>query len=316
MDFSPGSVDVSADAQPYFLCPAGRNTAIVDENGDIFVCHNFMKPSKKIRLCSIYDDIRLSEKFFKCREEVCECPQYKYDPGLYRRAVIDSGEPVTLAPAEVDLPPYDVWLHWVVTQECFLSCGYCGVGSKPFNKRNVKPIDVERMMAALKRSGLTFRVSFTGGGEPMAVPNLVEACAELTREHYLSLNTNLVRDMRDFADSVDPSRVLMIIASLHLRELERTRNIDKYIENFVACRDAGFPIAAAAVGTPEIIPDLPRFRSMFSPAGIEIGFAAFYGTYEGKVYPDSYTDEELNALGLGSLARDTFKIEKADGASA
>jgi hypothetical protein len=308
---------VPADLQSHFRCPAGFNTAVVDEEGDIFLCHNFMKPEKQIKVCSIYDKISLSKQFFKCTEEHCECPLYKYDLGLYRKASLAIGEPVGLEEAkDVEVPPYDAWLHWLVTQECFLSCEYCPVGQQPFLKRNIKPIQVEKMMAALKRSGLTFRISFTGGGEPFAVPNITEACVEITKEHYLSLNTNLVRDMRPFVEAVDSSRVIVIVASLHLQELERTRNIDKYIENFLACREVGMPIYAAAVGIPNVIPDLPRYRDIFSAAGIDIGMATYSGTYEGKVYPESYTDEDLAALGIGDFARNIFKIDKEDGVEA
>jgi MoaA/NifB/PqqE/SkfB family radical SAM enzyme len=311
MDSPSISADTPAEEKPYFNCPAGYSTANVDENGDVFLCHNFMKRDQ-IKLCSIYDEIALTKHFYQCREAVCECPLYKFDLGLYRRASVSIGEPVAQEAADADPPPYNVWLHWVVTQECFLSCEYCGVGQLPFHKRNIKPIQIEKMMAAFDRSGLTYRVSFTGGGEPFAVPNLVEACVEITRNHYISLNTNLVRDMQRFAQEVDPSKVVSIIASLHLRELERTKNIDRYIKNFVACRDAGMPIYATAVGIPSIIPDLPRYREIFGAAGIEIGFATYMGPYDGKAYPDGYTDEELAAFGFDTFAQEIYKIDKTE----
>ena len=73
------------------------------------------------------------------------------------------------------------------------------------------------------------------------------------------------------------------------------------------------PINAVAVGTPAIIPDLPRFRAVFSEADIEIGFPPFSGVHEGRTYPDSYTEEELAVLGLGTFEKEIHKIEKDDG---
>ena len=165
MDYPSSSAGITDDEKPYFNCPAGYNTAIVDEHGDLFLCFNFMKPDKRIKLGSIYDKIDFRKHFYKCREKICECALYKYDLGLYRKASIGAGEPIAPLAADAEAPPYDVWLHWVVTQECFLSCEYCGVGQQPFVKRNIEPIEVEKMMATLDESGLKFRVSFTGGGE-------------------------------------------------------------------------------------------------------------------------------------------------------
>ena len=55
---------------------------------------------------------------------------------------------------------YDVWLHWNLTAQCNLNCEYC-FGKIPVNKQNITSIDIEKLMGTLKKSGKTFRISFT-----------------------------------------------------------------------------------------------------------------------------------------------------------
>lgn len=296
--------------RPSFSCCAGVATAVVDVEGDVFLCQNFMNAPKQIRLGNVYEGLDLASKFFDCSEEFCACPMYKFDPELFKKAIrrrdglhISDG---------MDRPFYDVWLHWYVTEECFLQCDYCATGARMFNKKMVREIDIPRLLATLEASNLKFRISFTGGGEPMVVPNIIEACIAITGDHYLSLNTNLVaRDMRPFAEKIDPAKVVEIVASLHLHELERTKNIDRYIDNFLMCKNAGHPIWATAVATPAIFADLDRFQQIFRDAGIVIGFAPFNGIFEGRSYPNSYTKADRIRLGFDTEIVDIHIVDKA-----
>jgi len=199
-----------------------------------------------------------------------------------------------------------------VTDECFLSCRYCEAGNRPFVKQQVRPIDVPALMRTLAATKRRIHLSFTGGGEPFAVPNMTEACAALTREHYISFNSNLLGiKMEEFLPAIDPRHLLYIQGSVHLQELERTNNIPRFIRNVKALREAGVRVNLIAVGTPAVIPDVPRFRERFAEDGIDFTFAPFSGVYEGRRYPDAYTAAEREALGMTEAASAVHRVSQA-----
>lgn len=163
-------------------------------------------------------------------------------------------------------------------------------------------IDIPRLMKSLDRTGKTFRIGFTGG-EPFLVPNMVEACEAITRRHYVSFNTNLTSPrVPDFARRIDPGKVVLLHASLHIKELERTGLTDRYLRNYRLCQETGFNLMAVQVGYPPLVAEVGKYRKFFEKRGVPIRFYTFEGEYGGKAYPDAYTVEEAAAFGF---ARDT-----------
>jgi Radical SAM superfamily len=288
-----------------FFCPAGVHFAAA--NGDVFPCTNFMQSSGTQSLGNLYHGFSLNDRVLDCRENFCICPQHKFDPKLYRKAL----KPRSWTGWRL---PYDLWVHWYVTEECFLSCVYCETGNRPFVKQNIRPIDVPALMRTLeglKRKAV--RLSFTGGGEPFAVPNITEACAEITKRHYISFNSNLLGiDVKEFIRVINPRKLLYIQGSLHLKELERTRNIERFAQNVHACRRAGVQVYVTAVGIPSIIPEIPKFKAIFEAKGIFFTFAPFSGIYEGRHYPDAYTETELLALGMTQETAHIHRTERPE----
>ncbi len=195
---------------------------------------------------------------------------------------------------------YDAWLHWNLTERCFMGCPYCfDAASTDRRRASVSPIDIPVLLHTLEATGRTFRISFTGGGEPFLVPNLVQACTEITKAHYVSFNTNLVEvDIGQFAEEVDPERVLSIHASCHIKSLERRGLLDRFVNNVLTCMKRGFPLNAIAVGYPPLVDEAQEYRELFAKHGIVLKFSEFIGQYDGKTYPDAYTAEEMEALGI------------------
>ena len=223
---------------------------------------------------------------------------------------------------------YDAWLHWNVTYRCTLDCTYCffhgsayhgqpierGHGSKHHGHAinrghgvDTLSIDVPALIKALDRSGRTFRISFTGG-EPFMVPNLVDACTEITKKHCVSLLTNLVTgDIRGLAGRIDPDRVTGIIASLHIEELKQRGLLDRYSEQYALLKSANFPIVAAQVAYPPLLPEIEDYLDFFDSRDIQVTFVPFEGRYDGRYYPGAYTPHELRVFGLDQADLTAFK---------
>lgn len=191
---------------------------------------------------------------------------------------------------------YDAWLHWYVTSKCNINCEYCfGHSNENFT---INKIDIEKLISTLEKSGKIFRISFTGG-EPFLIPNFVEACSAITEKHYISLNSHLLsKRIEKFAEIIEPKRVLVFHASLHLDELERLKSKSVFINHFHLLKEKGFNIYAEAVAYPKFANRVESLKSEYKKEGIEFTFGSFYGEFNNKRYPDSYTEDELKIFGI------------------
>ncbi len=215
---------------------------------------------------------------------------------------------------------YDAWLHWVVTLKCNLSCAFCSLPRKQQKnplfeklleilirryrlKRTIlsdagKKINIPSLIKALEKTNKIFRVGFTGG-EPFLISNFVEACEKITKKHYIALNTNLTSDkIKGFCKKVDPLRVVHFHTSPHIKELERLDLLDRYISNFLLCKEKGFIIFAQEVAYPPLLAEAEKYKRFFNKKGIELTFEPFMGEHNGKRYPRSYTAQEIEVFGL------------------
>jgi MoaA/NifB/PqqE/SkfB family radical SAM enzyme len=159
-------------------------------------------------------------------------------------------------------------------------------------------IDIDRMMQVLENTGKIFKISFTGG-EPFLVPNINQTCKRITEKHYVAFNTNLTSPrIVEFAETVNPKKVLFIIASLHIKELERSCLLDNYIRNYKLLKKKGFNVFAIEVGHPTLLKEANAYRKFFNKHGIKIQFDPYIGDYKGKHYPGAYTKTELSKFNI------------------
>jgi MoaA/NifB/PqqE/SkfB family radical SAM enzyme len=189
--------------------------------------------------------------------------------------------------------PYDAGILWNVSHKCNLRCEYCISGQ--VMDGDAPPIDIDRALKAME--GRTYAIGFVGGGEPLLVPNIVEASVAFSKRHFLAFFTNLTSDrVKDIAAMVDPKRVIGILASVHIKELVSRNMIDRYIRNYKLLEEKGFVLIPEAVAYPPLLQKASYYRNLFKERGINIVFSRFKGIHAGKLYPASYTDEEVSAF--------------------
>jgi MoaA/NifB/PqqE/SkfB family radical SAM enzyme len=187
---------------------------------------------------------------------------------------------------------YNAWLHWDVTKRCNLDCEYC-FGKITDASVKVHSIDIPRLLFTLEKTEKTFRISFTGG-EPTLVPNFIEACRAISEKHYISFNTNLIsKNIKQFAELINPNRVLHIHASLHYSELLKNNLLDRFIQNYKLLEDAGFNIYTEVVAYPKMIDKIEELFQFAKQNSLKLFFAPYYGMLDGKEYPFAYTKNEL-----------------------
>ncbi len=206
---------------------------------------------------------------------------------------------------------YDIWLHWyVITDCCNLKCKYCFYGTAK-KKGRVQPIKIEMLLKTLRATGKTFKISFTGGGEPFLVPNIVEACEALSREHYIAFNTNLTPgNIKNFAKKVNPERTIFIDASFHYEQLKKRNLIRQFLSNYQILKDRGFNVIINIVAYPEVMDYLDEISDLCARHHLPFFFNEFTGKYKGKKYPLGYTSEERIKLNLSTDSRIFFQNNK------
>ena len=209
----------------------------------------------------------------------------------------------------------DVLIHWLWNTDCNFKCAYCSVSNKikrfasypalsrffpykHYGSGNRLYYEYDKMVDWFNTMGKTFCLHFAGG-EVFLGDDFMRLCTVIAKDHYIGLSTNLVLPQaRKFADTYDPRRVRCVIASLHLEELATTGSMKDYIENYLLFKKNGFPLQATVVAYPPLREKISFYRKYLGDSGVDFFYRPFVGFYQGKYYPDAYTDEEIAAFGL------------------
>ena len=101
---------------------------------------------------------------------------------------------------------------------------------------------------------------------------------------------------------VDEETLRLRLYEFDIKELERLRLTDRYASNFLLCKTAGFLIGAAEVAHPSLARQVTKYTTEFRERGVDIRFDPFIGEYEGRKYPEAYTEEEIELFNLDPVS--------------
>lgn len=207
---------------------------------------------------------------------------------------------------------YELVINWTLTDICNLTCDYCIQKNpaktpvlnafirlyKSIGKENRK-INVITAMNTIDRIEKKARIRLTGG-EPFILTNFITLCSRLTENHYIDVESNfiLTKRIKEFCHTINPHRVIEINAAFHIKELERINAVDKYIKNYLYCREKGFRIRSFAIAYPPVIKDVIRYKHILNTHDIPLDCYAFIGYYNSKEYPSAYSDELIKKLNI------------------
>lgn len=162
-------------------------------------------------------------------------------------------------------------------------------------------IDASTILQVLEKTGKTFHLIFTGG-EPFLAENFVNVCRQISKKHFVSVVTNLTDvSVGEFCRSMDPQRVISICASAHIKELEKTGLINRFIDHFLLCRQKGFQVIAQAIAYPPLAGEAARIKESFRNKGVPLTFSPFCGTFDEKEFPGAYSSEERKLFGFSNF---------------
>lgn len=197
-------------------------------------------------------------------------------------------------------------MHWEMNRRCNFNCAYCFRQKPDADRRSEDPdcarYSTEHIAQRFDEIGKPWRIRMTGG-EPFLYPDFVELARLLTRAHYISVSTNLsTPNTYDFADAVEPDRVALINANLHIMEREKSVNgVRKYLQKFLFFQERGFNINLVYVTYPPLLGRIAEDIKWWRGQGVRsIVVKVFQGKFQDKRYSRDYTDEERSLLrGLG-----------------
>ena len=99
---------------------------------------------------------------------------------------------------------YQIEADWQLLNTCNYRCDYCFFPGEILGEKLVTYADADEWVKAFQTSGLRWLVHLTGG-EPSIYPDFVRLCELLTREHFISINSNMTNSSwADFATRIDP----------------------------------------------------------------------------------------------------------------
>lgn len=192
----------------------------------------------------------------------------------------------------------------VLLTKCNFKCPYCYTTyplyniksflNRPKNKfRDVEIEEIAKTFDKIKRNN----VIVIDGGEPFLFPRFIELCKLLTRNNRIQILTNMThKNIKRFADEVNPKGVRFIRATLHIEELEKHNLIQQFIDNFYYLKNKGFKVTVRYVMYP---PYFRRFKTdyeLFKSKGITIEPKPFEGHYHLRKYPQAYTKKQKQLI--------------------
>ncbi|MGA0608256.1 hypothetical protein ACO2Q0_19865 [Phenylobacterium sp. VNQ135] len=179
---------------------------------------------------------------------------------------------------------------------CNYKCPYCVAGHAPPEGRGPSPWNEERYLQIvdnLCKLPFPINIRIGVGGEFFISKVLVEGARRLGASdnvRVLNLITNLSFHPKQYARILAgvPKEKVALVASYHPTEI---KNEDAWI---AAAQELGtyYDLTTMSVAYPPSLHKLPEVKAKFEAAGVDHFVQPFIGEYDGKTYPQAYTEEE------------------------
>jgi len=198
---------------------------------------------------------------------------------------------------------------WDIHYRCNFRCPFCWFDRnwEEMDKLNLYP-SLEKVVATWKRILDNYgecHIMITGG-EPSLYPNFIELIAELSKMHTMKVTSQLSGDYYTFARKIDPKRVCL---DMNYHPLEALA--EPFIRKVLTLKKYGFSGGVCYLAYPPQMDKIDYYRQKFEENGINFALAAFWGEYNGKKYPESYTEQEKEKIApfIGDAARIKYHLE-------
>lgn len=198
---------------------------------------------------------------------------------------------------------------WDIHYRCNFRCPFCWFNGKweEMDKHN-RYISVDEMLKIWKRIYDLHdecHIMITGG-EPTLYPNFIKLLDELSKLHTIKVTSQLSTDMYTFAGKLNPGRIIL---DMNFHPMES--KFEPFIRKVLALKKKGFSGGVCYLAYPPQMDKIDYYHKKFEEKGINFALAAFWGEYDGKKYPEAYTEEEKEMMMpfLGDVNRIKYHLE-------
>jgi MoaA/NifB/PqqE/SkfB family radical SAM enzyme len=181
-----------------------------------------------------------------------------------------------------------VFFTWYINTACNYRCSYC----KP-EQLTVRQAPAERWVEAwddIHRRYGECHISFSGG-EPFVYPGFMDILAGVTRHHTVEVITNLSFDVRPLVETVDLRR-LRLGASFH----PECVGLDEFLGRMKQLQPRDFEKWVTFVAYPPQLDRILEYQKRVQDAGIRFSILPYNGEWQGRTYPQGYTEEEKKVI--------------------
>lgn len=183
-------------------------------------------------------------------------------------------------------------IHW----KCNFRCPYCWWHNRweEISNSNYYP-GIDRLMEVWKRiykkyGGVHIEIS---GGEPMLYSQFFEFLSRVLAYHTVSVTTNFCGNVKELPEKInDKKGRFKINATFH----PLFADFDEFIKKVEFLRKNNFAICVLYLAWPPQIKDIPVYEKEVKRRGLQFSVLTFWGKYNNKDYPESYTKEEKEII--------------------
>lgn len=202
-------------------------------------------------------------------------------------------------------------IFWEIISYCNYNCFYCfNENTKEKQNKTDKQtseqisslyhpkITNEELVNIFNKTKKTWVINFSGG-EPFLYQGFISLLSDLSEKHYFYINTNMSSDkIYELPHIKKPSNIVHILASYHILERERRGiSVEDFIKKVLFLQENGIPVSVTYVAHPILLSRIQSDLDYLRKRGV-INFMPqrFIGEYNGKIYPEAYSDMELKQL--------------------
>ena len=185
---------------------------------------------------------------------------------------------------------------------CNYRCPYCFLPKNLggyFSAEKEFKLWKKTLLALLRKVKRPMILSIGPYGEPLVQRKWKKVFRYVVKKsnvRMVTFVTNLSLPIRLLLKGINPEKV-GIAATLHPTQFkDGTEDFDFFLEQAIFLKEVGVKFIINYVFIPYQLPDFLEYRKIFNEHGITVTGNLFRGTWNGKNYPDSYTDEELEMI--------------------
>jgi len=202
-----------------------------------------------------------------------------------------------------------VSFEWNIIYKCNFRCKYCFFEGKweEYGKRNVilsvkKWIKIwEKIHSLYGRCAILIT-----GGEPFIYPNFIELIRELSEIHYpINISSNGSFNLNEVVENFNPEKV-----SISLSFQPGFNKLEEIVEKKNFLEDKGFHSDFINLCCyPEFFDKIKKWIEYASGKKVIMKLIPFIGDYNGIKYPEGYTEEEKEFLGINKKWENNVKTK-------